>query len=80
VVLTSDNQAYVERFDQAAKRYQLFRLNRAQSSWEPVEAPNAMLSPNVMLYGSDGRELVYGRPDGVVLRMSWYPQPAEVSR
>jgi hypothetical protein len=80
VVLTSDNQAYVERFDQAAKRYQLFRLNRAQSSWEPVEAPNAMLSPNVMLYGSDGRELVFGRPDGVVLRMSWYPQPAEVSR
>jgi hypothetical protein len=80
VVLTGDNQAYVERFDQAAKRYQLFRLNRAQSSWEQVEAPNAMLSANVMLYGSDGRELVFGRHDGAILRMSWYPQPAEVSR
>jgi hypothetical protein len=74
VVLTSDNLAYVQRSGDVAKTERLFRLNRALSKWEPVEAPNAML------YGSDGRELVFGRPDGAVLRMSWYPQPPEVSR
>jgi hypothetical protein len=74
VVLTSDNQAYVQRFDGIAKVMGVFRLNRVLSIWEPVEAPN------VMLYGADGRELFFGRPDGATLHMSWYPQPVKVSR
>jgi hypothetical protein len=75
VVLTSDNQAYVRRAGEAGG-YRLFRLNRGLSNWEPVETGDGDL------YGSDGRELVFGRPDGAKakLHMNWYPQPAADTR
>ena len=67
VVLTSDNQVYVQRREGKSRR--VFRLNREKSTWEPVTAPN------LILYGADGDKLVFAEwPHGVV-HLSWYQQP-----
>ena len=44
VVLTSDDQAYVQRNDPATKSRQLLRLNRTKSEWEPVNSCIAQAS------------------------------------
>lgn len=69
VALTSDNHAYVPRYDHQVKSWRVFRLDRARSIWEPMEAPNANL------YGADGDNLVFAQWTGGVMHMSWYPQP-----
>jgi hypothetical protein len=43
VVFTSDDQAYVHRYNRATKSKQVFRLNRTTSSWDLVNAPDAVL-------------------------------------
>lgn len=72
VVLTSDDQAYVQRHDPATKSRQVLRLNRTKSEWEPVNSPNASL------YGADGDKLVFGNWSDGMMHMSWFTQP-EVS-
>jgi hypothetical protein len=69
VAFTSDNQAYVHRFDREAKSWRVFRLNREKSTWEAVSAPN------LALYGADGDKLVFADWSGGVMHLSWYPQP-----
>ena len=69
MALTSDNQAYVHRLDREAKLRRVFRLNRATSIWEPVNAPNAEL------YGADGDKLVFAQWSDHVMHMSWFAQP-----
>jgi hypothetical protein len=71
VVLTSDNQVY--RDNGQGKSRQLFRLNRATSTWEPMSAPT-----DSILYGSDGDNLVFAQWPDSVMHMSWFPQ-AQVS-
>ncbi len=69
VVLTNDDQAYVHRYNRQAKEGQVFRLNRATSTWDLVSTPGEEL------YGSDGDKLVFARwPDNLML-LSWFPQP-----
>jgi hypothetical protein len=70
VAFTSDNQAYIELHDAAAKTYHVYRLNHATGTWELVTSPGGHLS----LYGADGTSLVFGRwPDGV-MHLSWFSQ------
>ncbi|MBZ5610233.1 MAG: hypothetical protein LAP38_18375 [Acidobacteriia bacterium] len=73
VVLTSDNQAYVHRYDREAKSRRVFRLNRALSTWEPVSAPDAAL------YGTDGDKLVFARWSDGLMHLSWFAQPLELT-
>jgi hypothetical protein len=69
VTFTSDDQAYVHRYNRDTKTEQVFRLNRATSAWDLVNAPNAQL------YGADGDKLVFAQwPDGV-MHLSWFQQP-----
>jgi hypothetical protein len=69
VVFTNDDQAYVHRYNREAKVWQVFRLNRATSTWDQVSTPNEAL------YGADGDKLVFARwPDDVML-LSWFSQP-----
>lgn len=69
VAITSDNQAYVHRFDRDTKSAQVFRLNGEKSTWEAVSAPN------LDFYGADGHKLVFAAWDGFTMHLSWYPQP-----
>ena len=69
VAFTNDDQAYVHRYNRDTKSTQTFRLNRATSSWELVNAPDAEL------YGADRDKLVFARwPDGV-MHLTWFQQP-----
>lgn len=69
VAFTSDDQAYVHRYNRNAESQQVFRLNRATSTWDLVKAPN------LALYGADGDKLVFAQwPDGV-MHLSWFQQP-----
>ncbi|MGB6943089.1 MAG: hypothetical protein WBE37_11880 [Bryobacteraceae bacterium] len=69
VAFTSDDRAYVHRYNREAKVRQLFRLNRATSAWDLVSTPGEEL------YGADGDKLVFARwPDNLMI-LSWFPQP-----
>jgi hypothetical protein len=69
VAFTNDDQAYVHRYNREAKVRQVFRLNRATSTWDLVSTPNEEL------YGTDGDKLVFARwPDDLML-LSWFSQP-----
>jgi len=69
VVFTSDDQAYVQRYNRETKSSRVLRLNHATSTWEVVNTPSEEL------YGADGNKLVYAKwPDGV-MHLSWLPQP-----
>ncbi len=69
VALTSDDQAYVHRYNREAKSVQTFRLNRATSAWDLVNVPAAQL------YGAEGDKLVFARWSGNVMQLSWFQQP-----
>jgi hypothetical protein len=69
VVFTSDDQAYVHRYNRDTKSMQVFRLNRTTSTWGLVNAPNAEL------YGADGDKLVFAQWPDKVMHLSWFQQP-----
>ena len=69
VAFTSDNHVYVHRFDREAKSWRVLRLNKEESTWEAVNAPNAEL------YGADGDKLVFAQWSDGVMHLSWYRQP-----
>ncbi|HTW62982.1 MAG TPA: hypothetical protein VME17_00130 [Bryobacteraceae bacterium] len=69
VVFTSDDNAYVERYNREIKSQQLFRLNHSTSAWELVSAAAGSL------YGSDGEQLVFAHFPDRVMHLSWVPQP-----
>jgi hypothetical protein len=69
VAFTSDDQAYVHRYNRDTKLIQTFRLDRAAGQWKLVDAPNAEL------YGADGVNLVFADWTGVSMHLSWFPQP-----
>jgi hypothetical protein len=69
VAFTSDNQAYVHRYNGDTNSIQTFRLNRAASTWELVNTPTAEL------YGADGDKLVFGQWADGVMHLSWFQQP-----
>jgi hypothetical protein len=68
VVFTSDDQAYVHRYNREANLIQIFRLNRTTSAWDLVP------SPGMELYGADGDKLVFAEWPGA-MHLSWFPQP-----
>ncbi len=69
VAFTSDDQAYVHRYNREAKVWQTFRLNRSTSTWDLVSTPGEEL------YGAAGDKLVFARwPDNLML-LSWFSQP-----
>ena len=69
VAFTSDDQAYVHRYNRETNTIQTFRLNRTLSTWDLVNAPN------LELYGSDGDKLVFARWSGPIVGLSWFQQP-----
>jgi hypothetical protein len=69
VAFTSDDQAYVQRYNRGAKSMEIFRLNRATSTWDLAKAPN------LDLYGADGDKLVFAHWSDSVMHLSWFPQP-----
>ena len=69
VAFTSDDQAYVHRYNRETNSIQTFRLNRAASTWDLVDAPNQEL------YGADGNKLVFARWSGNIMDLRWFPQP-----
>jgi hypothetical protein len=69
VTFTSDDQAYVHRYNRNTKSNQTFRLNRTTSSWDLMNAPDEPL------YGADGDKLVFSKYSGNMLQLSWFPQP-----
>jgi hypothetical protein len=72
VAFTSDDQAYIHRYNPDADAMQFFRLNRKTSAWDLVPSPGAGLD---WLYGADGDKLVFThRHDGATY-LQWFPQP-----
>ena len=69
VAFTSDDQAYVHRYDRDRDAIEVFRLNRATSKWDLVS------SPGMELYGADGDKLVYAQWPDNVMHLSWFSQP-----
>jgi hypothetical protein len=69
VAFTSADQSYAHRYNREAKSKQVFRLNRATSTWDLVSAPNGEL------YGADGDKLVFAQWSDDVMRLSWFQQP-----
>jgi hypothetical protein len=69
VAFTSDDQAYVHRYNREKKCMQVFRLNRATSAWDLVTTPNGEL------YGADGDKLVFAHWPDHVMQLSWFQQP-----
>ena len=69
VAYTSNDQAYVHRYNRDKKSTQVFRLNRATSTWDLVNAPDAEL------YGADGEKLVFAHWRDGVMHLSWFQQP-----
>jgi hypothetical protein len=48
----------------------LYRLNREHATWELVDLPDAG-----MLYGADGKNLVFASwPDMKIVHLAWFPQ------
>jgi hypothetical protein len=69
VASTSDDQAYVHRYNRTTKSNQTFRLNRTTSTWDLMKAPDEPL------YGAEGDKLVFSKYSGNMLQLSWFPQP-----
>jgi len=69
VAFTSDDQAYVHRYNRKTNTIQTFKLNRAMASWDLVDAPD------LELYGADGDKLVFAHWSGAIVYLSWFQQP-----
>ncbi len=69
VTFTSDDRAYVHRYNRDKKSNQTFRLNRTTSSWDLMSAPDEPL------YGADGDKLVFSTYSGNTMLLSWFSQP-----
>jgi len=72
VVFTSDDQAYIHRYNREADLIQVFRLNRTKSTWDLVTSPRVGLAA---LYGADGDKLVFAEWPDNTMHLSWFPQP-----
>jgi len=73
VAFTGDDQAYVQYYNRELKSTQVFRLNRATSTWDLVN------SPSLALYGADGDKLVFAQWSNAVMYLSWFQQPERTS-
>ena len=68
--LTSDGQAYMSRQVPEMKTIRTFKLNRATSTWDLIEA-----LPNGPVWGVDGDQLVYADWSTHVMTLRWFLQP-----
>jgi hypothetical protein len=69
VAFTSNNQAYVHRYNRKTNAMEMYKLNRATSTWDHVNGPD------MELYGADGDQLVFARWPDNLMHLSWFPQP-----
>jgi hypothetical protein len=70
VALTTDGHLFVQDQDSKTHAHGLYRLDRASSAWQEVDAP-----PSGRMEGADGNALVFSDIHLGPMHLRWYPHP-----